>query len=284
MIFQPRGNPLAEDRCHDRRRCGDTSDAHQNPKCLAHLDDFEKLVQKDADHSKRGDDDTERTGQGIHDALQEVLNGRLVDRPCLRQFSHSDETVSTVSSSGRGLISFLLSWSSRRTLIFFDFELREIFANPAVLERVVDDRQELSRGRDDGFTCAATRFDALTEGVEVAGILDGNQRTLLKRGTNQLVAALGNHVPIVGLIGLTHPRHSTKISGQLVRARRFLSIPDPSQKDRGGPRQSLSDWRFPHIRLSPRRSFPRPCPDTLTYRSGSELGRATHPTQSAQQG
>ncbi len=222
MIFQPRGNPLAEDRCHDRRRCGDTSDAHQNPKCLAHLDDFEKLVQKDADHSKRGDDDTERTGQGIYDALQEVLNGRLVDRLCLRQFSHSDETVSTVSSSGRGPISFLLSLSSRRTLIFFDFELREIFANPAVLERVVDDRQELSRGRDDGFTCAATRFDVLTEGVEV----DGNQRTLLKRGTNQLVAALGNPAPIVGLIGLAHPRHSTKIGGQLVRARRVLSVSD----------------------------------------------------------
>ena len=91
MIFQPRDTPLAEDRCNDRRRCGDTRNTNQNPQGLAQVDDVEEPAQEDADDGQRGDTDTKRAGQSVNDALQEVLDGRQVDRLRHRRFSHDDE-------------------------------------------------------------------------------------------------------------------------------------------------------------------------------------------------
>ena len=43
----------------------------------------------------------------------------------------------------------------------FDFEFGEVFEDPAIFERVIDDRQQLARGGDDGLARAATFLDAL---------------------------------------------------------------------------------------------------------------------------
>jgi len=52
-------------------------------------------------------------------------------------------------------------------LILFDFKAWEVVEDPAVFQRVVDDRQQLSRGGDDGLARAAAFLDALIEGVQV---------------------------------------------------------------------------------------------------------------------
>ena len=50
----------------------------------------------------------------------------------------------------------------------FDFEFGKIFEDPTVLERIVDNGQQLACGGDDRFPRAATFLDALIEGVQVA--------------------------------------------------------------------------------------------------------------------
>ncbi len=49
----------------------------------------------------------------------------------------------------------------------FDFEFGKIFEDPAVFERVIDDRQQLARGGDDRLAKATAFLDALVIAIEI---------------------------------------------------------------------------------------------------------------------
>ena len=68
-----------------------------------------------------------------------------------------------------------------------DDKVGKVFEDPSVGEGVEDDGQQLACCCDDGLAGAALP-DSAVEGVEIAGVADGDQRALDQRGARQPVA------------------------------------------------------------------------------------------------
>lgn len=116
----------------------------------------------------------------------------------------------------------------------FDFKFGKIFEDPAVLERIVDDRQQLSRGGDDRFSCTAAFLDALIEGVQISLVSGRDERALHQGRPHQLVATFGDPPAIVRIVGLADLRHDADIGRQLVGAFKVIDISDPRKQNSGG--------------------------------------------------
>ena len=108
----------------------------------------------------------------------------------------------------------------------FDFEFGEVFEDPAIFERVIDDRQQLARGGDDGLARAATFLDALIEGIQVSRVPFGDEGALHQCRPHQLVAALGDPAAIVGVVGLADFWHDADIGRQLIGALEIIDVAD----------------------------------------------------------
>ncbi len=106
----------------------------------------------------------------------------------------------------------------------------KVLEDPAVLERVVDDREQFTCGRDDRLAGPAPGLDALVEGIEVARVSDGNERALNQRGAHQLVAAFGDPPPVVGFVRLADARDDAHIGSQLVGVLEVIDVADPRQE------------------------------------------------------
>ncbi len=113
----------------------------------------------------------------------------------------------------------------------FDFKFGKIFEDPAVLERIIDDRQQLSSGGDDRFSCTSAFLDALIEGVQVSRVAGRDERALHQGRPHQLIATLGDPTAIVRVVGLADFWHDADIGRQLVSAFKVIDIANPSQQD-----------------------------------------------------
>src|SRR6056297_2576631 len=80
-----------KDRGNDGGGSGDTGDAHENPECLAQIDDVEEPAQENAKDRECRDDDAKRAGQRVDNALQQALDRGEIDALSKRRLCNDQE-------------------------------------------------------------------------------------------------------------------------------------------------------------------------------------------------